>query len=70
MNTEGEWTATPPRDLVRAWWRIGPGFPPDVLTVYRTGDGHLAARNTHGLFGRLHEWGGEWWSVPIQEPPA
>lgn len=67
---DGEWTATPPdQPGLRYHWRDEHGER-DILTVYRTGDGHLAAHNSKGLFGRLHEWGGEWWTVPIQEPPA
>jgi hypothetical protein len=66
----GNWTATPPTVEGNYHWREREGSPVLILAVYRTADGHLAARDFHGLFGRLNEWVGEWWSAPIQEPPA
>lgn len=68
MNTEGEWTATPPTVPGWYWWRCGK-LPPRVLRVYDD-DGHRVAAGLNCEFGLARTWGGEWWTVPIQEPPA
>ncbi len=73
MNTEGEWTATPPHKTGWYWWRKGEGEWPFVMLVHFRNDKlWLSGYGVHTAFDKpsLDLMRGEWWTVPIQEPPA
>ncbi len=61
---EGEWTATPPDKPGWYWWRKAECRPVTVVTVWVDRD----TEELVSFFGTVNY--GEWWSEPIQEPPA
>ncbi len=65
----GEWTAAPPDKTGWYWWRDAGGTEAFVVNVSAKAD-MLFVYAVSGEFGLLKFWYGEWWSEPIQEPPA
>lgn len=69
----GAWTATPPTEPGDYHWREREGAPVKPCRVYLDSGIWCVVtyREWTGRWcGALSAWGGEWWSVPIQEPPA
>jgi hypothetical protein len=60
----GEWTATPPTVPGAYWWRLNPEDRPEACNVRALHGGALWCDREP-----ISTMGGEWWSVPIQEPP-
>lgn len=68
---EGEWTKTPPTVPGWYWWRSGlhEGTQPRVVQLSEYG-GRFIAAACGAAFRLLTSLSGEWWSVPIQQPPG
>lgn len=65
--TEGRWTTGPPTEPGWYKWRLRKDVPWECVDVMRIG-GRLRFWRT-GYDNDIAMQHGEWWSVPIQEPP-
>jgi len=67
QTTAGRWTAEPPTVPGWYWWRQERNDEQQCVFVYQCSFGMRSWR-----VEELHAYSlddGEWWSVPIQEPP-
>ena len=69
MKTESEWTATPPDKPGWYWWRKGRESRPHAVRVEAI-ELYPAELILWAGSKPLSKWRCQWWSEPIQEPPA